>query len=68
MPRYSVDRTQYYYNYYARTKDLRRYLYYQKKIQTQREEALYKPYGGEREYYRNRLIEMGVLQIIPRDE
>jgi len=63
MPRTSLDRSQYYYDYYSRTKDLRRYLYYQKKIQQQREDALYEPYGGKKAYYLNRLIEMGVVQI-----
>ena len=42
-------------------KHLHRLKYYEKKAATKRLSALFQPYGGEAAYYKNRLIELGVL-------
>ena len=63
MPRHSLDRGAYYRNYYQLKKDLIRMRYIEKKEQKQREEELYEPYGGKKNYYKNSLINSGFLVI-----
>lgn len=63
MPRSSLDRTQYYRNYYQLKKELIRNRYYEKKEQLKREEELYAPYGGKKNYYKQHLIDNGWLIV-----
>jgi hypothetical protein len=58
-----LDRGAYYRNYYQLKKELIRTKYYEKKEQKQREYELYKNYGGEKNYYKNSLINSGFLII-----
>ncbi len=61
MPRHSLDRTQYYRNYYQLKKELIRVKYIEDKERRQRQKELYEPYGGEKNYYKNSLIQAGFL-------
>ena len=45
------DRTQYYKEYYFKKKDLRKYLYYEKREKDREMKKVYEDYGGERKYY-----------------
>tara|TARA_Y100001963_G_C6672922_1_gene395986 strand:- start:746 stop:934 length:189 start_codon:yes stop_codon:yes gene_type:complete len=45
------DKTKYYRDYYLRTKDLRKFTYYEKKDRAEEMNKLYAPYGGEKEFY-----------------
>jgi len=63
MPRHSLDRGAYYRNYYQLKKELIRVRYIENKERKQREEELYKPYGGEKNYYKCSLMESGLLII-----
>lgn len=63
MPRSSLDRSQYYRNYYQLHKELIRNRYYEKKEQLKREEELYAPYGGVKNYYKQRMIDNGWLIV-----
>ena len=59
----SLDRGAYYRNYYQLKKELIRIRYIEKKEQKIREEEMYKPYGGIKNYYKNSLINSGLLII-----
>ncbi len=63
MPRHSLDKTTYYKIYYDLKKEQYKERYINKKEQKQREEELYKPYGGEKNYYKCSLMESGLLII-----
>ena len=63
MPRHSLDRGAYYRNYYQVKKEQIRNRYFEKKEQKQREEEMFKPYGGEKNYYKCSLIQSGFLKI-----
>jgi hypothetical protein len=63
MPRHSLDRSAYYRMYYQVKKEQIRNRYFEKKETKLREEELYKPYGGEKNYYKSSLINSGVLII-----
>ena len=63
MSRHSLDRNAYYRTYYQLKKEYIRSRYFEKKEQKQREEELYKNYGGERNYYFNYLVDSGFLII-----
>jgi hypothetical protein len=63
MPRHSLDRSAYYRMYYEAKKEQIRNRYFEKKEQKLREEELYKPYGGEKNYYKSILIKHGFLTI-----
>tara|TARA_R100000700_G_C3168777_1_gene143638 strand:- start:1781 stop:2014 length:234 start_codon:yes stop_codon:yes gene_type:complete len=56
MGRYITDRTQYYYNYYQMKKDTYKMNYYEKKMRMAELEKIYEPYGGEKEYYKNQIL------------
>jgi len=56
MGRYITDRTQYYYNYYQMKKDTYKMNYYEKKMRMIELEKIYEPYGGEKEYYKNQIL------------
>tara|TARA_R110000787_G_scaffold125982_3_gene237165 strand:+ start:5661 stop:5855 length:195 start_codon:yes stop_codon:yes gene_type:complete len=45
------DRTQYYKDYYCKTKDHIKYRYYEKKERKSESDKIYEPYGGEKAYY-----------------
>jgi len=62
MPRPSVDRTQYYRDYYLRNKDIKRYQYYEKKQKQIDNAELYAPYGGEAAYYKMKYVEFSNLR------
>ena len=53
----------YYSNYYSLKKHLYKIRYYEKKEQEQREYELYKDFGGKEKFYKNSLIDMGILVI-----
>ena len=53
----------YYSNYYNLRKHLYKMRYYEKKDQEQRENELYKDYGGKEKFYKNSLVDMGILVI-----
>ena len=61
MPRHSLDRSAYYRMYYEAKKEQIRNRYFEKKETKLREEELYKPYGGEKSYYKSSLIKHGFL-------
>ena len=63
MPRHSLDRSSYYKMYYEAKKDQIRNRYFEKKETRLREEEMFKPYGGEKNYYKNSLVESGFLFI-----
>lgn len=63
MPRHSLDRNAYYRSYYQLKKEYIRSRYFEKKEQKQREDELYKPYGGAKNYYFNHLVDSGFLII-----
>ena len=63
MPRHSLDRNSYYRTYYQLNKDYIRNRYFEKKEQKQREDELFKPYGGQKNYYFNNLVKCGFLII-----
>lgn len=48
---------EYYYNYYNLKKHIYRERYYQKKRQAKENEELYRPYGGEANFYRQKILE-----------
>ena len=52
----TIDRTKYYLNYYNRSKFLYKLKYREKKEAEQRKEELYEPFGGERKYYTNCIL------------
>ena len=56
MGRYITDRSQYYYNYYQQKKDMYKINYYEKKMRNFELEKIYEPYGGERAYYKNQIL------------
>jgi hypothetical protein len=62
MPRYSLDRTTYYRRYYEAKKQIYKDRYVEQKEARIRNEELYKPYGGEKNYYKNSLIQSGFLK------
>ena len=59
----TIDRIQYYYTYYDQRKHIYRIQYYEKKAKDKANEELYKPFGGERKYYLDKLVELGCLVI-----
>ncbi len=61
MPRHSLDRTNYYRIYYDLKKQQYKERYINKKEQKQLSQELYEPYGGEKNYYKNSLIQAGFL-------
>ena len=63
MPRHSLDRTNYYRTYYDLKKEQYKERYNRKKEQKKLNEELYKPYGGEKNYYKSSLIQSGFLTI-----
>ena len=66
----TIDRTKYYLNYYNRSKFLYKIKYREKKEAEERRVELYKPYGGEENYYKNELLKWGmkVKEINPYKE
>ena len=46
---------------YENKKHLHRLKYYEKKALTKQQNEVFQPYGGEANYYKNRLIEAGYL-------
>ncbi len=56
MGKYITDRSQYYYNYYQMKKDTYKMNYYEKKIKNAELEKIYEPYGGEKAYYKNSIL------------
>ena len=63
MPRHSLDKTNYYKIYYDLKKEQYKERYIHKKEQKKKHEELYKPYGGEENYYKSSLIQSGFLII-----
>jgi len=63
MPRHSLDKTNYYKIYYDLKKEQYKERYIHKKEQKKTHEELYKPYGGEKNYYKSSLIQSGFLII-----
>ena len=61
MPTLTADRTEYYRQYYLQTRDLRRYLYYEKRAKENDNNKLYAPYGGEKAYYKQAYKEWAKL-------
>ena len=55
-----LDRTQYYLNYYNRSKFLYKIKYREKRDKERRNVELYDTYGGEPEYYKNELLRWGM--------
>ncbi len=53
----------YYSNYYNLRKHLYKIRYYERKEEKKRNYELYKKYDGEKVYYKQSLIDMGVLII-----
>ena len=60
---YSIIKHDYYYSYYQRNKQKISNYYYEQKDKRARNEAIYAEYGGEEKYYKNKLIQMGFLEI-----
>ena len=58
----------YYSNYYSLKKHLYKIRYYEKKEQEQRDYELYKDFGGKEKFYKNSLIDMGILIIKSTDD
>jgi hypothetical protein len=53
-----LTRNEYYYNYYKNKKHEYRERYARAKIWEQEKEEMFKPYGGEKEYYREKYNEL----------
>lgn len=51
MPSRSSHTTKYYRDYYFRTKELRKFQYYEKKDREEENKKQYEAYGGEKAYY-----------------
>ena len=51
------DRTQYYKDYYMGKKDHVKYRYYENKERKTESDKIYEPYGGEKAYYKMKMIE-----------
>ena len=60
----SLLRGEYYTRYYTLNKEKLRRNYLEKKQKRIDNEKIYADYGGEEKYYRNKLIEAGMLSII----
>lgn len=56
-------RHEYYAKYYNCKKHIYREKYYEKKKAEIEREQLFRPYGGEQNYYKNKLIEMGFIFV-----
>ena len=54
--RYITDRSQYYYTYYQMKKDNYKINYYEKKRRNEELQKIYEPYGGEKMYYKNSIL------------
>ena len=53
---YNMDKS-YYINYYDTKKHIYKMIYERKKMEKKANLELFKPYGGEISYYRNKLLE-----------
>lgn len=51
--------------YYEMKKHMYKQRYRNAKIKEEENRLLYEKYGGERKYYKQRLIDLGFLEIIP---
>tara|TARA_R110002020_G_C16316471_1_gene774308 strand:+ start:6047 stop:6229 length:183 start_codon:yes stop_codon:yes gene_type:complete len=60
MPHITADRSGYYKYYYLRQKDLRRFMYYEKKERKKEMDELYEEYGGEKAYYKMMYKKWGI--------
>ena len=60
----SLLRGEYYVRYYTLNKEKLRIKYLEKKQKKLDNDKLYADFGGEQKYYRNKLIEAGMLSII----
>ena len=60
----SLLRGEYYVRYYTLNKEKLRIKYLEKKQKKIDNDKLYEDFGGEEKYYRNKLIEAGMLSII----
>jgi|TARA_R100001129_G_scaffold181517_1_gene160908 hypothetical protein len=60
----SLLRGEYYNRYYTLNKEKLRRNYLEKKQKKIDNEKLYEAYGGEEKYYRDKLIEAGMIKII----
>lgn len=63
LSRYSLDKSQYYKTYYINYRDKILTNYYEKKEQKLKNDKLYEGHGGEAEYYKQSLINSGILII-----
>ena len=63
---YSIYAPDYYYSYYQSNKQRISNYYYEKKARHKRNEEIYKDYDSEEAYYKNKLIEMGFLEIVKK--
>ena len=66
--RYIASRTEYYRQYYLKTKDRYRMYYYEKKQRRLENDGMYEEYGGEEQYYKDALIKSGLLGITKSNE
>ena len=61
LSRFSLCTTSYYTMYYEMKKVYLKEKYYEKKERSARNEELYEKYGGEKNYYKLKLKELGVF-------
>ena len=61
VSRFSLCATSYYIMYYERKKEYLREKYYERKQRALRNEKLYEKFGGEKNYYKMKLKELGVF-------
>ena len=63
LSRYSLDKSNYYRNYYQMYRDKILNNYYEKTKKKVDNDKLYLNYGGEANYYKQSLIDLGILVI-----
>ena len=60
MPHITADRSGYYKYYYLNQKNLKQFMYYEKKERKRQMDILYEEYGGEKEYYKMMYKKWGI--------